>query len=472
MYHYGTFSCIDDYDNQVLTVVESPTNFLDNINHHNSFTTLKRIIGYILRFINNCKKHLKIETLKVEFDNICTAKKSEKLKQYIVQNISLSASDLKNSEYTICKILQNIYGLENEMEKSFKALTPFKDNQNIIRVGGRLKNSHLPFDSKHPILLPKCFIVKLMIIQVHKDNYHAAPLTLLSIVRQKFWPVQGKRLCTQIFRECIRCFMMKPATITQLMGNLPSSRVVPIAPFAHTGVDYAGPFQIHYAIRGKRPTKCYLAVFICFVTKACHLELVTDLTTVAFLECLRRFISRRGCPLHIYSDNATNFVGAKEELKQLSKFLSDNNVVISDFAANKGFEWSTIPARTPHFGGLWESSVKRAKSYIKDLVQNSNLTFEQLNTIVIDVEAIINSRPITAMSDNPNDLKALTPAHFLSSGQFASLPEEDLRNSKNHLLTRYEQICKITQECWQRFSREYLSTLQSKAKWTKKCQMF
>lgn len=129
------------------------------------------------------------------------------------------------------------------------------------------------------------------------------------------------------------------------MGYLPSSRVIPMKALTHTVVDYAGIFMVHYNIRVKRPTKAYLAVFVCFVTKPCNFELVSDLTTVAFMECLRRFIAIKGKPSHIYSDNATNFVGAREELNRLAEFFETNSNSISTFAANNGMSWTAIPAR-------------------------------------------------------------------------------------------------------------------------------
>lgn len=188
------------------------------------------------------------------------------------------------------------------------------------------------------------------------------------------------------------------------MGNLPLQRTEFISPFHTTGVDYAGPFLIHYKIRGKRPTKAYVAVFVCFGIKAVHLEVVSDLTTDAFLGCLKRFIARRGKPKEIVSDNASNFVGAREEQRRLMEFFKNHDDNIYKALANQGVKWSNIPAASPHFGGLWESSVKRAKFHLQHLVRNANLTFEELNTVVIEVEFILNSRPLTPQSENPSDL--------------------------------------------------------------------
>ena len=148
------------------------------------------------------------------------------------------------------------------------------------------------------------------------------------------------------------------------MGNLPKARVTPKRAFYTCGVDYAGPFQIRIILRSKTTLKAYICVFVCFVTKAVHIELARDLSTDAFLNCLRRFVSRRGKCQHIYSDNGTNFVGARNRLNELSRLLQNRDFQrnVTDFLAKDQISWHLIPPYAPHFGGLWESAVKSAKN--------------------------------------------------------------------------------------------------------------
>ncbi|XP_030754386.1 uncharacterized protein LOC115881149 [Sitophilus oryzae] len=146
------------------------------------------------------------------------------------------------------------------------------------------------------------------------------------------------------------------------MGDLPKRRVTPSPPFYVTGVDYAGPFLIKDRQgRGCRTSKAYIAVFVCFATRALHLELVSALTTEAFLATLKRFVGRRGKPAQMYSDNGTNFKGAYNELSKLADFLQNNANSLVEAIENKGISWSFIPASSPHFGGLWESGVRTVK---------------------------------------------------------------------------------------------------------------
>ena len=157
-------------------------------------------------------------------------------------------------------------------------------------------------------------------------------------------------------------------TQQQLMGQLPSARTTPAPPFTTCGVDYAGPFLLKKG-HTRKPVmvKCYMSVFICFSTKAVHLEPVSDATTRTFVECLKRFISRRGCPQHIYSDNGGNFVGARGEIKEFFRMLNKEETIsfVTSYLLNHRVQWHASPEQTPHFGGLWEAAVKSAKLNLK-----------------------------------------------------------------------------------------------------------
>lgn len=172
----------------------------------------------------------------------------------------------------------------------------FLDQNNIIRVGGRLENIDLPISYKHPIVLSnKHTLTKLIISHEHIRNMHSGILSTLSIVRQNYWPLDRKQTVRGIIRKCIPCFKAKPRCENPMMGNLPSHRLSPSPPFSFCGVDFAGPFNIKDGkTRNKKIIKSYICVFICLSTKAVHIELATELSTQCFLNALRRFISRSG----------------------------------------------------------------------------------------------------------------------------------------------------------------------------------
>ncbi|XP_050671778.1 uncharacterized protein LOC126970094 [Leptidea sinapis] len=214
------------------------------------------------------------------------------------------------------------------------SLSPFIDSNNLIRVGGRLQNSNYSYDVKHPVLLcSKHHLTKILFLKYHKSLFHAGPQLLLANVRLTYWPLGGRNLAKQTVRNCVRCTRFKAQPIQVVMGNLPSERTQLQFPFLNTGLDYAGPVLIaDLKSRGCKLIKSYICVFVCFAVRAVHLELVSDLTKEAFLAAFNRFISRRGKPQRVFSDNGTTFVGA---LNELSRLLQVSSNTISNDIANE-----------------------------------------------------------------------------------------------------------------------------------------
>ncbi|CAK9796167.1 hypothetical protein ANTPLA_LOCUS675 [Anthophora plagiata] len=253
------------------------------------------------------------------------------------------------------------------------------------------------------------------------------------------------------------------------MGNLPAMRVNEELPFSNVGIDYCGPLYIkEKKFRNRNKIKVYVVVFVCLTIEAIHLELVSDLTTEAFLASLKRFIARRGKCKNIYSDNGTNFIGANNELKELHKLLTSktHQSTVDAFLTNEGTHWHFIPPQTPNFGGLWEAGVRSFKHHLRRVVGNELFTYEELNTVVVQIEAILNSRPITSMSSDPNDFRALTPGHFLIGRPLTALPEYDFRYTPTNRLSHWHYLEKVKRDFWVRWHKEYLNELNHRQKWT------
>ncbi|XP_037930618.1 uncharacterized protein LOC119665469 [Teleopsis dalmanni] len=249
------------------------------------------------------------------------------------------------------------------------------------------------------------------------------------------------------------------------MGNLPSSRIEPARPFLHFGIEFFGPLLVHYKIRGKQPTKVYLAVFCCFATKVVHLEVVGDLSTVAFIRALKRFLGKIGHCKSLHCDNATNFVGANNKFNELLSSLhaAESQESIITTCANVGIQFNFIPSRAPHIGELWKAAVKSAKHLLMKSVATASLTYEKLETVVI--EAILNSRPLTPLSSNANDYIALTPGHFLIGEPLTSRVDVTSNQLQAGLLTRWKLVSHLKNQFWNRWSQEYLTELQQRNKW-------
>ncbi|GFX91594.1 integrase catalytic domain-containing protein [Trichonephila clavipes] len=210
-----------------------------------------------------------------------------------------------------------------------------KNSDGLLRVGGRLSNSDLPYVNKYPAILPGNHNLTVQIIvPFHRKNLHTGASSLLHYVREKFWPLNGRSLCRKVVHECLVCFKSRPLVTSQLMGNLPHDRVVPDYPF-----------------------NC----------SAIHKEIVSDLTSDAFIATLKRFFSRRGKCAKLYSDNGKTFVGANKELKRFLKLIEDSDDNLAGFLSAEGIEWKFIPPRAPSFGGLWEASVKSISTILREL---------------------------------------------------------------------------------------------------------
>ncbi|XP_075158171.1 uncharacterized protein LOC142231448 [Haematobia irritans] len=422
--------------------------------YHNSFSKMQRIFAYVSKFIY------------------------PKLRG---SSLELTPSDLKAGTKILIRNIQMICFPDDikalkankaiSSSSKLSSLMPIIDDFGLVRVGGRLEHSNLDFDARHPLILPKNHpITTAVVMHFHNKLLHAGAQCLLAAVRQQFWPIGGRKLVSSIISKCVRCFRMKPRLMKHVMGDLPTDRVRPNKAFHTTGVDFCGPFYYKSEVKSRPPVKSYVCIFTCFATKATHLELVQDLSTPSFLCALRRFTSLRGKPATIWSDNATNFVGAKNELNDLKQmFLRQSHLnAVHDQCLNDGIEWKFIPPRSPHFGGLWEAAVKSAKFHFYRAVGLNTLTFDELRTVVCQISAILNSRPLCPISEDPDDLDVLTPGHFLVGGPLISIPEPNMAWIDFGRLNSWQKVSEMQQNFWRKWSTSYLSLLQERSKWQTK----
>nr|CAI5845009.1 unnamed protein product [Callosobruchus analis] len=192
-----------------------------------------------------------------------------------------------------------------------------------------------------------------------------------------------------------------------------------------------------------------------------HLEIVTYLSTEDFFKAFNRFISRRGKPSDVLSDNGSNFVGAVNDLR---KFLTKNSSSLIDSAAYFGIKWRFIPVNSPNFGGLWEASVKSVKSHLKRVTGEISITYEDLSTWIIHIQGVLNSRPVSPLSPDPNDFTPLTSVHFFLGRSMQDIPEANFASLPANRLSSYKFIYKLKQHFWERWSKKYISELQQTQK--------
>ncbi|XP_063968669.1 uncharacterized protein LOC135157358 [Lytechinus pictus] len=464
---------ISDNDPEVKTVKSFTAETRDEVplaatdkllNYFSEWYKLKKAVARILQF----GKYLQSKAQKKTFD-------CEKL---------LTVSDLRDAEQAILKYIQHQSFPEelevlqrpvrNERESkeqvsrvkkssSLSKLDPKVFDDGLIHVGGRLQHASVDNKTKHPIILPKMHhVVRLIIRQYHQMSGHSGREHVLSLLRRQYWVISGRVAVKQALRDCVVCKRMSATPTTQKMADLPSDRVqTEKPPFTYVGVDCFGPFMVK---QGRSHVKRYGCIFTCLVVRAVHIEILHSLETDSFINGLQRFIARRGQPEVIRSDNGTNFVGAERELRD--GIRSWNQQKIQDHLLRKGIDWKFNPPSASHMGGSWERQIRTVRKVLNALLKQQALSDEGLCTLMCLVEAVINGRPLTVVSDDYRDLEPLTPNHLLLLRQSNVLPFDVSEKRDLYSQRRWRQIQYLADVFWRRWIREYLPALQQREKWS------
>ncbi|XP_076301933.1 uncharacterized protein LOC143220081 [Lasioglossum baleicum] len=432
-------------------VFESPWDPL----RFSSALRLVRVTAYVRRFVNNARS---IDTPRHGF---LTA---AEIDEAWVNVHRMSQADDFSDELA-----------ELEKGKSIKSIStlvslrPIIDRQGVLRVGGRLDHAAVSFEQRHAVIIDRQSpLATLLIRSAHLRTLHGGVTLTRATLRLQHWIPRDKVLVKRIIKGCVTCIRLQGRTCKQQMGMLPAPRVQPARAFSVSGVDYAGPIpMLMTRARGQHTTKGYIVVFVCLCTKAVHLDVVSDLSSASFIAAFKRFVARRGKCTKMLSDNATTFRGADQLLKRMFNAASTFYKETAELLAADGTEWSFIPPYSPHFGGLWEAAVKSTKRHLRRTIGEQQLTFEELSTLLCQVEACLNSRPLTALSDDPNDPTFLTPNHLINANSLCAVPEPGDEITYDAGRRRWNLISRLLEGFWQRWRTEYLSQLQTLPKWQK-----
>ena len=381
-------------DVQIYTTEESLIPAVDRLlNRYSSWHQLRKAVCWLLRFLD----YLKGKPMK-------PTRRSAGLQQ-------LSPANLGSAKAAIVRYVQKQHFAHNALKSDrLQKLKPMMSTEDVLCVGGQLRNSDLPTETKHPWILPaNHHVTKLIVNHVHVQLGHAGTECVLAETRMRFWIVSGRSAVKSVIGRCIFCKRAPARAVTQEMADLPPDRVTPgNPPFTSVGVDYFGPIAVK---RGRVQLKHYGCLFTCLATRAIHLEVACSLDTDAFLNVLYRFIARRGKPSIIRSDNGTNFVGAKAELASCVKNWNINK--ISEALLQQEIKWIFNPPGASHMGGVWEHQIRTVRTILHALLQQQQVDDDTLNTVFCIAENIVNGRPITKLSDDPSDDTPLTPNHLL-----------------------------------------------------------
>ena len=346
-------------------------------------------------------------------------------------------------------------------------LNPQLDDDGIMRVHGRVVESKISPEQRYPIILPKNHtFTSSLIKKVHDENSHAPVDWLHFHIRQQFWILSSRQLIRSVLRKCFECQKANARRGQQMMAPLPANRVNFEPPFSRVGVDYTAKFSIKSTYRGSTPYPCYLVIFTCFVTRAVHLEIVLSDEAEGFLMALKRMISARGHPQHMYSDNAKYFIRAD---KEIAETIDKNNEIIKDFSEQLRFHWHYSVEYHSSGGGVWERMVKAIKVPLRKVLGDSLLTYVELLTVVKEIEAQVNDRPLVQASEDT--FKVITPSMLCLGRRIKLWPdffaETDLRQESSVRLrweVRKELVTKF-RELW---LKQYLPQLQERQRWRTK----
>ena len=345
-------------------------------------------------------------------------------------------------------------------------LCPLLDEKGVLRLKTRLeKATNLPYDLRFPILLPRDHqLTKLIILDIHDSVHHAYGSNyMLSVLREKYWVPKGLSVVKKVRAGCKECQKVHGKPQIPQMAPLPPYRVdEPLCAFDEVGFDFTGHFLTMQG-RGQKRVKRYAMIFTCMHTRAIHVEMAASLDTSDCLQCIVRFISRRGKPKNFYSDRGTNFIGASREMRQLVSEIDD--AALQEEARRRGFNIIFNPPHSPHMGGVWESMVKSFKRAVYAIVPSRDLTDLELETVFIQAEDIVNSRPLAFLNSDPNDFNVLTPNCFLTSRLHNQVFPDNIDTQPFDVRCRWKYVQRAARDIWKRWIREILPTIGKRGKW-------
>ncbi|XP_070548362.1 uncharacterized protein [Ptychodera flava] len=344
-----------------------------------------------------------------------------------------SDSEIVATEKAIIAYIQKInYASEIQCLKLGKPITkksclyslePFYDADGLLKIKGRLERAPIADAAKHPVIIPRDHhIAELLVRNVYVwESHHCGREFVMAMLRQKYWIPRARPLMKRILRGCVVCRHLKGVLQKQRMADLPVDRVTPqCTPFTYTGVDCFGPYFVK---RGRSQEKRYGCLFTCLTMRAIRIEKLHSMDGDSFINALIRFIARRGKPKKIRSDNGSNFVGGNKELRESIKKRNDSNSTRQELLMRE-IEWEFNPPTASHMGGVWEREIRTVRSILVSLLRNQVLDDERLDTIFAEVENVVNSRPLTVVSDDSRDAPALTPNDLLRPGEGHMSPSD------------------------------------------------
>ncbi|XP_055614827.1 uncharacterized protein LOC129761145 [Toxorhynchites rutilus septentrionalis] len=373
-----------------------------------NWNRLTRTVGFVVRYLGNLREIARqLPTTKGPLSQAELAKAEAWIFHSTQKEIFAKEVTMLSTVDTTGKSVR----LDSD-SKLFK-LSPFLNNNGVLRVETRISLAAFAlYDTRNPIILPRYHrVTKLIILWYHQKLLHGNMETVINELRHRFHISNLRTVVRGAVKECLQCRVSKAVPSVPRMSPLPAARLGAFfRPFTFLGLDYFGTMTVRV---GRSIVKRWVALFTCLSIRAVHLEVVHSLSTESCMMAVRRFVARRGSSSEIYSDNATNFLGASNELRNEIRSINGN---IAETFTTSNTKWLFIPPASPHMGGAWERMERSVKVAFYAIP-----TEETFGTVLVEAESIVNSRPLTLVPSNEENQEALTPNHFLlmnSNGAF------------------------------------------------------
>ena len=390
------------------------------------------------------------------------------------ENMIIKQIQIRHFEPEIIELLKlGVNTPNNKLELKKKnsrllTLSPFLDDEYVLRSGGRLGNAaHMGYDQKFPRVLPaKDENVNSLIRHIHFSNAHCTRLQTYHALRERFYILGGRNTVNHAVAVCTVCQRRDKLPIPQRIAELPTARVTSSPPFAKCGMDVFGPFNVRQSGRGYK--KKWVLLTTCLVTRAICLTSLFDMSADSFISSLVRFHNQFPGVKEIWADNGTNFTGGSRELNE--QVAAWNNQQTNKELVVKGIDFHFGVPNCPHANGVWERGVGLAKKHISAIIheQKQELSLDSFETILAEVTGCLNRRPIVPVNCDPNSPQVLSPSNILYPGVFchSSLSIMPPACTGDSIRAAWKQVRAIVEEFWRRWPREYLTLLQAKKKWT------
>ena len=399
------------------------TSLCERVRYFSDWYRAKRAIALFTRYVRSLRARVQEKHCKEELTREVKVTELESAERAIIRAVQTSA--FKEELHVLKQIKRknpdpNSRAWAQQRKSNIKTygslykLDPFVDDDEILRVGGRLRRASLSDDMKFPIILPRNSHVTTLIVRYfHARTSHQGKTMTLNEVRSNgFWIISGSVVVSSIISSCVKCKKLRGAVQEQRMSE---DRLETAPPFTYCAVDYFGPFIVK---DGRKELKRYGVLFTCMASRAIHLGTSNSLDTDSYINALRRFISPRGPIRQPRSEQGTNFVGALKELAEALGEMDQERIKAK--LLEEQCDWFSFKMNVPaasHMGGVWERQIRTVRSVLSSLLNNNGrqLDDESLSTLTCEAEAIVNGRPLTVTQiSDPDSPSPLTPNQLLT----------------------------------------------------------